>query len=432
MLPHPPRQAKSRMTATKSRNIHTSTLLALVLSAQACADARHTDIDEPRDRSISGAVSAEAEQTISGAVSTEAEELGEDPHRVALAHQIPGFGGIYYEAPGSDRIVIAIAESATADFAKAQEAARDYLMARVDPPATHVPPVEFVRRTVEYSFMELARHRARLRPRVFEVSGVVSLDVDESANRIAIGVSDESAMAVVRDLARGLAIPSEMLSFQEESMAVPSYARGEDRSSLASDGSTFPTSDSLNGSVPDGKLQGGYEIAARGKDACTLGFTALGVQNGIVDVDQWYFVTASHCSSSPFELDEELFRQPRYGEPAGHEYVDLRPHPCPWDNSIFCRWADATLVRADAGLSIWPGIIGRPMARAINVTCEPAGDCPNAELEVDTANPHLRVVGVKRSVMKNEELDKVGRTTGWTYGYVKKGLLADSSGQVEG
>ena len=251
---------------TSSRSTHKSTLLALVLFSQACADPNPAEIEEARDQMIWDAVSAQAEQ------------LGEDPYRVALAHRIPGFGGIYYDPPGSDRIVIAIAGTATADFAKAEEAARDYLMARVDPPAPYARPVAFVRRPVKYSFMELARHRARLGPHAFGIEGVVSLDVVESANRIAIGVSDESARAAVRDLARDLEMPLAMLSFHEESPAVRSYAR-------------------LTGPVPEGKLQGGYEIDDEGPGgACTLGFTALGVHSGVVDPAQWFFVTNSHCS----------------------------------------------------------------------------------------------------------------------------------------
>ena len=387
------------------RSIHRIALPALVLFGQACADARHTEIEEARDRTISDAVSAQAEQ------------LGEDPYRVALAQRIHGFGGIYYDPPGSDRLVIAIAGTATADFAKAQEAVRDYLMARFDPPLPHAPPVEFVRRPVEYSFMELARLRARLRPHVFESPDVVSLDVLESANRIAIGVSDESAVDVVRDLARDLEIPLEMLSFQEESMAAPSYARMDDSSSLASDGSTRPR---LDGFVPDGKLQGGYEVAAERKSECTLGFTALGMESGVIDPTEWLFVTASHCSPEPFRLDSALFNQPRYGEPAGHELLDPNPQECPKGSyTLLCRWSDATLVRADSA-PIWPGIIGRPLARASGVgQCEADGDCPNAELEVDPDRPHLLITRRLHSVTEGETLDKVGRTTGWTYGPVK-------------
>ncbi len=393
-----------------ARTIRKSALLALLLFSQACLEDKPTEPEQARDGTIPQAARLQAEQ------------LGEDPYMVDVAHEIPGFGGIYYDPPGGDRIVIAMAETATPEaaapeFARAQEAVRDYLVARFDPPVPLTRPVEFVRRAVDYPFLELARHRARLRPHLFEVSDVVSLDVDESDNRIAIGISDESARAAVRDIARAMEIPLEMLSFHEESPAVPYYGRAESSFS-------FPRTDgalTLTDRVPDGKLQGGYEIASD-SSACTLGFTAL--QEG-VDPSNWFFVTNSHCSARWFWLDSGNFYQPADGDNVGIEYLDpplkdeCRGREGKGRGN--CRWSDATLVRTDGYAPILPGIIGRPRTQRRTVTCTiRPNECPDADLEIDPHEPTFRITGIQLSVTEGEQLDKVGKKTGWTYGYVKK------------
>lgn len=62
-----------------------------------------------------------------------AEELGEDPHMVALAREIPGFGGYWYESPGG-RLVVALTESSAAG---SFPVARRAVLARLAADVTH-------------------------------------------------------------------------------------------------------------------------------------------------------------------------------------------------------------------------------------------------------------------------------------------------------
>ena len=384
-----------------ARSIQKSALLAPLLFGQACLEDKPTEPGQAWDGTLPNAAMVQAEQ------------LGENPYMVSLAHEIPGFGGIYFDPPGGDRIVVAITDAATTDFAGAQEAVRDHLVASVDPPAFLTRPVEIVRRSVDYPFLELARHRANLRPHLLRVPGVVSLDVDEVANRIAIGTSDESARAAIRDIAGEIEIPLGMLSFHEESMPVPSYARPEDSFSFAqADGNPM-----LDGPVPDGKLQGGYEIAhdteSDSQGVCTLGFTAL--VGG--DPSRWFFVTASHCSERPFDLDYGHYYQPENGDPVGVEYRDPeRDETC--ENSSGeeqqnCRWSDANLVQTNGYAPILPGIIGRPERR---IRCQ---ELPcRIYTEIDLLRPPLKIGSIWGSIISGMEVDKIGRSTGWTYGEV--------------
>ena len=223
---------------------------------------------------------------------TSQEELGESQLVLDLAREIPGFGGLYYE-PGGERLVIAMTEANRAGFPAARQEVFASLAADVSPPSmANVAAVDFVERVVEYSFVELARHRARLRPGLFAIPEVVGLHVDEEFNRIGIGLEDVSARAAVLDLAMELSFPVEMLSFSEESpirqLRISSGKRYTPSSSR-------PTLQDLI-TIPDARLRGGYGVKALGGGYCTLGFTAMRTERPATTV----FVSNSHCSRIPY------------------------------------------------------------------------------------------------------------------------------------
>ena len=390
-------------------------IFAMLVFSQACLEEHPTEFTDAGD------------ETTQGEAPASADDLGEDPYMMALAREIPAFAGIWYDPPGSDRLVIAVTEANTDEPTVAQRAVRNYLMASVRPSAEGPSrPIEFVKRVVDYTFIELAQHRALLRPHVFPVLGVVSLAVDESDNRIAVGVANESAMAAVRDLANRLAIPPRMLSFREEPMIEPLHPREQD----SPDPPDCPSDARchLTGHVPDGMLHGGYEIidttsnekylkTRDPKGACTLGFTAF--RNS--DLTEWHFVTASHCSVQLFRTDVKSFIQPAGGVAVGVELWDPEVHDfndpeCQDANNeehiqTACRKSDATLVRSTLKAPIAPGTIGRTKKRH-----DERGDYGN--LEINWENPFIPITAVKYSVMKGDIVDKVGRTTGWTGGAV--------------
>ena len=93
------------------------------------------------------------------------EELGEDPHMLALARDIPGFGGFFFE-PGTDRVVISMTGASTVGVQDAQQAVLATFATAVGPSSSMADgrPSEFVARVVEYSF--LGRLRAKHREKV--------------------------------------------------------------------------------------------------------------------------------------------------------------------------------------------------------------------------------------------------------------------------
>ena len=365
------------------------------------------------------------------------DDLGEDPHMLALARQHPSFAGMFFE-PGTDRLVVASTSTDARDAAALRQTVLTAVATELGHPQTAADggfDLDAVHRTFEYSFLELARHRARIRPQVLGIPGVQSLSVDEQHNRIKIGLSDPSARVKVEQLATDLAIPIQMLSFAHASPAVPLV--GTSRSTLSRPAmSSGPT---LRGviSAPDDRLRGGYMVQAEGgPGTCTLGFTAA-VKRLTPGGYPSYFVSASHCSKVRFSLDTGYWHQPDtlprpvaeppedpYPPGVGQETKDPEVHFCYIRNEGLrsCRHSDASLVqtyfRYDYGDFPPPrlialGELGRTTERSNCASCE-------APITIDTASPTISIVGTRSMIVDGEELDKVGQRTGWTYGNVEE------------
>ena len=336
------------------------------------------------------------------------EELGESSLMVDLAQEIPGFAGVLYE-PGGDRIVISMTETDRASFPVAREAVSARLAADFSPQSmVTTRPSEFVERIVEYSFIELARHRARLRPHLFAIPEVVGLHVDEEYNRIGVGLEDLSAGAAVLDLAVELAVPVEMISFSEES-PIRQLRESSRKRYMPSSGHTLE--DVIK--IPDAGLRGGYKVKALGGDYCTLGFTAMRAKRPTDSV----FVSNSHCSRIPYSTDYAVWGQPDSldDQHVGYETFDPETRRCSKWRPFFrhdCRESDAALIAVTADSGIALGDIARTTERK-----DCASDC---KIKIDPANPVIRIGSARRTNMVNDELDKVGAKTGWTYGDVKE------------
>ena len=363
-----------------------------------------------------------------GGVATQAlaEELGEDPHMVALAQAIPGFGGYWYE-PGGGPLVIALTEVGAGSFPAARRAVLAMLAAEVtnlpsvatEPPE---PPPTVVERAVEYSFIELARHRARLRA-LFAVPEVVSLGVDEKGNRVEIGLEDPSAKAAVLDIVGDLAVPVEVLSFSQESrvkmLGKASGASGKLAPHLSASGSA----DWLKGPSADGKLRAGYQVEAEGGKTCTLGFT------GVLDNGGVFFVSNSHCSKIPWKTDLGDWGQPDTASEnlVGVEASDPQPRRC-WKRwkglvpiRVDCRHSDASMMAVSTDDTIALGEIGRTKTRHRKCTLGlPDPFIELCDIFIDATDPTIRIVDIETRSHKGDVLDKVGSATGWTWGKVKK------------
>lgn len=318
-----------------------------------------------------------------------ADSIFADEPMLELAREIPTFAGFYYDENDPERMVVALTD--VADLGRAESRIRDVLRADRRP-AGAVPTTAFVARQVEYPFLELAGYRTVLRGHVFDIPGVVSLGVNESDNRVKVGVVDGSAETAVRELLAELEIPEEVVIFPRT--GYPELG-----------------SHTLRDPTPGGTIQGAWEISTlhpfdpSRRRRCSLGFAVRRASDGLEG-----FLTNSHCTTKVAEYDGNPFRQPLEGQLIGYEEDDPPTFLCPTGSYPYCREADVALIEATVPLDFEK--IGRTTA-----SCG-LENCPEV-VTVDHTLPTFTIVDRYDHVIENETVHKVGRTTGWTYGAVE-------------
>lgn len=371
-----------------------------------------------------------AEAPMSATAASEAplsdDELGESPILLALGREIPGFGGIYYE-PGEgggaeSRLVLAVTEAGASELPTARKAVLAAL-GQFAPPTADA--AEMLHRVVEHTFLEMAEHRARLRPRLFAIDEVVSLGVDEKFNRIRVGVTDLASASAVEEVAVEMGVPKAMLEIVRDSPVEGLAATVDDSPGTPSPApADWPRK--LTDRIPDRRLAGGYDAGPRMVPVdgfCTIGFTTVSSVWTEGDGRTKGFVSASHCTKVPHEPDdasESDWKQPYNNVTLskigliGKELWDLEPESC--ERGPRCRHADAALMEVDedsAGIAF--GKIARTVKAQDHCELNVVGGCT---VLVNSRNPTFTILFERPWPGMGRSIHKVGRTTGWTYGTV--------------
>jgi hypothetical protein len=353
-----------------NRSLRLVALLALVLS-QACLD------EDATGPTMSSAADAPDPVSIAQA------ELGEQSHMLDLALNIPGFAGAYFDPGSSDRFVIAMAGAAPDGFEAVQQAVRSQFATSTDPiSADRFRRVNIVERRVRFTFIDLARTRAHLLPHLMGIPGVNSLDVDETRNHIAIGVSGSDAKAAVEELVNALGVPNDMIFFWESARVITATKTNDIPPSLPPLEDVIERSDKKTRSVT---LRGGLNVGAVGPRTgnCTLGFTALALPSF-----ETVFVSASHCSFHPFSLDGGSWTHPHGSSTyIGTEIID----PDPQCGLQPCRLADVSVMDATAQVALG---------------------------EIDVGGSTIKLTGFGGAVWAWQYLTKMGIRTGLSAGPV--------------
>lgn len=243
----------------------------------------------------------------------------------------------------------------------------------------------------EYTFRQLHRWRLALRQLfVTERGSVVSLDVDDRKNRITIGITSEASESRILAQVSALAIPSAAVALIQE----------EHETAATTLQNYF------------GPKMGGIQIVRSGSfgagdGECTIGinvrYTALGYKRG--------FVTASHCTNLFGGEEATGFYSPeRFNDHIADEISDP-PFSSALDGCPLgarCRYSDAALASYDAE-DIWNGAV---IART------EYDDPLSGSLVIEEIKPNFTVTGWA-SPMVGSLVDKIGRTTGWTWGQIQ-------------
>lgn len=295
----------------------------------------------------------------------------------SVAEEVDGFGGAFYDADGALSIYVKQPAMAKAAQAALAERLGDLQTRPSDPrhPERKNAGVRVLE--AQYDFLELADVR-RKADALLSLSSVHALDIDERTNRIRVSVTDAIGTLEATQALEDAGVPMDAVILEEA-------PRAERMATLR---------DRIR--PVEGGLQINYN--AGGSYVCTFGFNAF--RNNVRG-----FVTNSHCTGQMFTVTGINIFQPSGSSYIGFETVD------PPLYSGGYRYSDAAFIRLDSGVSSRFGSIARTTGWAFQTG--------SGSLTINASSPHIEIDSEKTSLVVGEYIDKIGRTTGWTYGDVQ-------------
>lgn len=289
-----------------------------------------------------------------------------DDELIRMGRQIPGFGGLFYDAEGRPSVYLLEPEGPGA--AAVKTLGDDVRILRGD-----------------YEFERLVNWRIALRP-LLALPGVVSLDADEARNRVVIGVDGASRTKSLDRDRLELALLS--VDVPREAVVVRETRRFQDLVGLR---------DKVRPAA------GGTQIVFS-NFICTLGFNAY-------RASVFGFVVNSHCTDVRGQVDGTRYYQsvPSSQTAIGTEIAEpplTAGAGCPAGRR--CRMSDTAFAKYDKTSLGGLGKIARPLA----------GGTETGSLTLKNAAARFAITGRTGSPLEGDVVHKVGRTTGWTYGPV--------------
>jgi hypothetical protein len=311
------------------------------------------------------------------------------PDQMEVGALVPGFGGYFLDESGAPTVYL----TDPSRRAEAEQALAAFLEDR----GFTAADLQVRQGTYEYAQLDAWYRQAR--PDVFSIAGAILGDVDEANNRIRIGVADATAAIAVQDAIGRLGMPTDAVIVQERAPIQTMATLQEDVT----------------------PLQGGLQInflnvaGVRGPSfLCTLGFNAI--SDGVAS-----FITNSHCSNVEGGSETPTDYYHPLQDPDGDRFVNPEnfiateahdPHwfislDCPLSPVFQCRWSDAS--RA----AYIPTAAAEAQLGRIARTVRPSTSLSDLELTIDG---FFSIQREQPRGVVGEIANKVGRTTGWTFG----------------
>jgi hypothetical protein len=253
-----------------------------------------------------------------------------------------------------------------------------------------------------FDFAELAAFRLAVEQTLTESFSIVYTDVDERANRVALGV-DEAAgvpLGAVSAALVALGVPPD--AFTVDTIPAIEFASGGPEAALPSAGVAGRASTLLTDFVRP--IAGGVQIKTpdSGPNGCTLG---VPVWHGSPGSQELGFLTASHCTVIVGYNNGAQFGQPVGSTLISAEHEDPPLTNCGSGYSTNCELADVALVDFTAQTHVLPG--------EVHLTNASSGSGPGGKTVTGQS-----VKLFPSSTLVGQSMNKVGRTTGWTTGEV--------------
>ena len=322
-----------------------------------------------------------------------------DDNLIKVARLVPGFGGMYLDDQGKLIIYMVedvralepgAVEARTAQLRKAlvdvygAELLSEGRARRADRPeeliAAPPPTIQIVKGN--YDVLQLVEWRAKV-DNVLSISDVVFTDLDERTNRLKVGIGPGATREKVEATIRDSGIPSEAIVIE---VTQPIYPNSTLRDKVR-------------------PMPGGVQVEAdTGVFAfkiCTMGFNAI--RAGVAG-----FVTNSHCTKTRGGSEGTDFHQPDDPLFSGNHVGDEIADPAYFTGGVCpsgrrCRFSDSAF-------------IDYTIARGSHIARVAGWN--NGSLTITSNIPRLLIVGELSDWVDGSDLDKIGRTTGWTFGLV--------------
>lgn len=324
-----------------------------------------------------------------------------DDELVQMGKAIPGFGGMFYDADGYPTVYLRDPKAPVA-------------LSALKSLSSEVRVLQG-----DYDFEQLVAWKQSLRSLLGQ-TGVVYLDADEAHNRVVVGIDASRGKSLagagresldkeldLRGVPRAAVVYRQVPPLKEligrQDFGVPysleTLAGGLDKKKPAATLSILDNVRPVPGAVQLSFISLPYIYF------CTIGFNAYrGTAFG--------FVTNSHCTTDRGAVDGTRYSQgDPYGPALATEIADpsySTSPPCPAGRK--CRFSDSAFAQYD-GNSTKLGSFKKLSHTSSRGTEE-------GSLVLSPASSRFTVAGSAAPPLTGQVVNKIGRTTGWTFGPV--------------
>jgi hypothetical protein len=363
------------------------------------------------DRALSTAVQGRSETAIgidARGVSDGRLVRPEESAFARLSEQSPSSAGFYINSQG--RLVIVVRDEG--EDASARSTAASFLATGLISDSRARRSGILIKRG-KYTFHQLSRWRDIVFDAILgSVPGVVSLDLDEEANAVTIGLDPVFAADLRTTLPRRLTtmgVDTGAVSFR-----VHPPLRATVRSGLLNNGllarRSLPSTLWSDADDMIGGLQIEVYVQDRPRGPANLGICTLGI---VADYGSTRgFITAAHCSKYQWLLDQFPVYQSLLPHQVGSEFADPEGWSCGFLGGNTCRNSDASFYSLDPTITSERGLIARTGSSS-----GPGGVL--GDTVIDVSRPFFIVTDVdQENTTQGQVVQKMGRFSGWTWGTV--------------
>lgn len=315
-----------------------------------------------------------------------------------MAGHVAGFAGCFFDDNG-DLNVLLTDLSREADARLLVQSFAESRPQRWNQPWERA--AQIVVKPAEFDFIELQRVRWLIQREVGGFDGVHMFDIDETRNRVIVEVESDAVRDAVLAAIKNMAVPSNAIEINVRPPA--RYAS----------------------TLQDNVLQpaGGVSIEFDGKQ-CTLGVNVWYTRTPYVPTGTDGFFTASHCSRDQGNMtggwkaaDGTAYTQG--GVAIGTEAYDpplfsyaTDPVNCPYTQTgLTCRYSDVTFVKYNTAGTAAHGYVEQTLSPGIGL-----GQAGSLQI----TSPAFTITSTACCPLAGYMIDKIGRATGWTEGWVRK------------